>query len=118
MVYKWAIEKRVKEKIQDRNDILDKDRFAETYLNFNNISIIPHYGKTTATLLIDLCKYIKLDFFVINDWDFEEDFIADLSTFPTKSEMKTNYVRYLDSTDPVIKGKITTNWKLINKATL
>lgn len=74
MVYKYIIEKKIKEKIKNNSEISDKDKFAETFLNFNNIAIIPHYGKATVLFPIKVCKYLGLDCFVINDWDFETDF--------------------------------------------
>jgi hypothetical protein len=58
MVYKKIIEKRVFSKVTGDASILDKEKYSETYLNFENISIIPHHGKSTALFLIKLCKYI------------------------------------------------------------
>lgn len=103
MAYKFAIERKVKEIIKD-------DKYAETYLNFNNIAIIPHYGKITAILLIELCKHIGLDYFVVNDWDFEKYF--DLTGFQSEKDLKNDDV-YKGS---VNKGIVTTNWKLIISA--
>jgi len=67
LVYKYLIEQKAKDFWHDEN-------FAKAYLNFHNISIIPHHWKATAWILIELCKKIGLDYFVINDWDFDKDF--------------------------------------------
>ncbi|MEI8091875.1 MAG: hypothetical protein WCG98_06770 [bacterium] len=88
MVYKYAIEKKIMGIIESRTDIIDKVKYAATYLNFHNISIIPHHGKATALLLIELCKHIQLDYFVINDRDFADDFVQDLASFNTETDMK------------------------------
>lgn len=79
LVYKTAIKNKVLELVQDNAEIINKERYAETYLNFHNISIICHHGKGTAQYLIQLCEWFKLDYYVINDWDFETNFIADVS---------------------------------------
>lgn len=112
LVYKHAIKEKVKEKIVDREDIVDKEKYAETYLNFHNIAIVPHFGKITAIYLINLCKHIKLDFFAINDWDFDENYIAELNGFEDVDVMKQSQ-RYIESPN---RGMITTNWKLLNAA--
>lgn len=107
MAYKYAIEKKIQKHTKDK-------KYAKTYLNFHNIAIIPHHGKATALFLIKLCKHIGLDYFVINDWDFEEDFIVDLSKFEMEDEMKESDIykkRYSSK-----KGMVTNNWKLIYTA--
>jgi uncharacterized membrane-anchored protein len=43
MVYNYAIQKKILDEIQSITDIEDKNKYAETYLNFKNISIIPHH---------------------------------------------------------------------------
>ncbi len=53
MTYKEIIKKKVLE-------ITGDEKYAETYLNFNNISIVPHHGKITATILIRLCKHLGI----------------------------------------------------------
>lgn len=112
MVYKYVIEKKVKNLIRHREDIQNKEKYAETYLNFHNISIIPHHWKATALYLIEVCKHFGLDYFVINDWDFTDNFIDDLSNFETEEEMKESTI-YTNSDK---KWMITTNWKLLNKS--
>lgn len=122
MVYKEAIYKKILDKTGDA-------KFADTYLNFNNISIIPHHGKVTALVLIKLCKHLGLDYFVINDFDFEVNFIDKLVTFDTENEYKQSEF-YLDEikmiearnikgeelSESTKKGMITTNLKLIIEA--
>ncbi|WP_147535963.1 ATP-dependent nuclease [Bacillus marasmi] len=121
LVYKEVIRKKVLE-------ITSDPKFADTYLNFNNIAIIPHHGKITALVLINLCKHLGLDFFVINDFDFTEDFISKLD-FETEDEYKSsnfykNEISNIKAYD--IKGEelsvktkkamITTNWRLIKES--
>lgn len=104
------------------------EKYAETYLNFNNISIVPHHGKVTATILIKLCKHLGIDFFCINDFDFEDDFASTL-TFDSLEELKeSNLYKEQVSviyaynskgealSDQTKRGMITTNWRLIKEA--
>lgn len=124
MVYKEAIRKMVLKASGDA-------KFAETYLNFNNISIIPHHGKITAIILINLCKHLGLDYFVINDFDFKENFVTKLNEFATKQEyMKSDFylneIRDIDAKsingdelqEKTKKAMMTNNWSLINEAGL
>ncbi|MDU6114946.1 MAG: AAA family ATPase [Paeniclostridium sordellii] len=122
MVYKEAIRKKVLDKTGDI-------KFADTYLNFNNISIIPHHGKITALVLIKLCKHLGLDYFVINDFDFESNFVNKLVTFDTEDELKESKfyldkIKILESknikgeerSETTKRGMVTTNWQLINES--
>lgn len=122
MVYREVIRKTV-------FDITEDEKFADAYLNFNNISILPHHGKITALVLVKLCKHLGLDYFVINDFDFEEDFIEKLATFDTddeykKSEFYLNQIKDIkaknaknqDLDEKTKKSMVTTNFKLINEA--
>ncbi|WP_338553722.1 AAA family ATPase [Paenibacillus sp. KS-LC4] len=123
MTYKEIIKKKVLE-------ITGDEKYAETYLNFNNISIVPHHGKITATFLIRLCKHLGIDFFCINDFDFEDDFVSTLM-FDSLDELKESKV-YKEQvsvfkafnakgnslSDQTKRGMITTNWRLINEASL
>lgn len=107
LVYKYAISKKVLDYIQNNDSIEDKKRYADTFLNFENISIVCHHSKTTALYLIQLCKHFKIDYFVINDWDFE---LVELNTesiegFHTLEDLKEDSV-YLSSDK---KAMITTN---------
>jgi hypothetical protein len=43
MVYKHCIEKKVEEKSVSITDPENRKKFAETYLNFHNIAIVPHH---------------------------------------------------------------------------
>lgn len=116
LVYKYAIRKKVLESIQFNKNIEDKEKYADTFLNFENISIICHHGKTTALYLIELCKWFNLDYFVINDWDFnaEELIVETISDFNSLEELKEAQV-YVNS-DKNKKAMITNNWNLINSA--
>ena len=112
MAYKYTIEKKILK-------LGGEPKYAKTYLNFNNISIIPHHGKSTALLLIQLCKHIGVDYFVINDWDFENNFFNTLSEFTTEEALKLNDL-YINENgverSSNSKGMIMTNWKLIHHA--
>ena len=65
--------------------------------------------------LIELCKHFKVDYFVINDWDFEtnELDLCDMSVFESLEELKANPI-YSGTSNR--KAMITTNWNLINSA--
>lgn len=121
MTYKEIIKNKVLK-------ITGDEKYAETYLNFNNISIIPHHGKITATILVRLCKHLGIDFFCINDFDFEDDFASTLM-FDSLDELKEskiykNQVSVLRAfnakgeslSDQTKRGMITTNWRLIRES--
>lgn len=109
-------------------DITADDKYAATYMNFNNIAIVPHHGKITASILIKLCKHFGIDYFVINDFDFEQDFVSEL-TFTSIVELQKSHL-YNDGLEEIIvfnsKGEamnaktkrsmITTNWRLISES--
>lgn len=109
LAYNYATEKKI-------NNIKNDNKFANTYLNFKNISIVVHHGKATALLLIDLCKHFGIDYYVINDWDFDLNFIEELTAFNTELELKASQL-YLsengEERSATRKGMVTTNWKLI-----
>lgn len=112
LVYKYLIEKYVKS--------IKGEKYAETYLNFLNIAIIVHQGKSTANLLIELCKHFKLDYFAINDLDFTDNaLVSQLSQFANEEALKESDLYLKDGTNersPNSKGMITTNWKLLKSA--
>jgi len=87
--------------------------FADSYMNFKNISIVVHYGKTTTHLLIELCKHFGLAYYVINDWDFDHDFRQSLLNIDKKQLQQLSL--YKNSTRHE-KGMITTNWLLLKNA--
>ncbi|ASR46579.1 OLD family endonuclease [Paenibacillus kribbensis] len=120
-----------KEIIKKKVYLLTKDSmYSETYLNFKNISIIPHHGKITARILVKLCKHLGVDFFCINDFDFKNNFISEL-LFDSLEDLKKSELytkRILDLEEFNSKGKplsdstkrqmVTTNWGLIKEASL
>lgn len=114
LVYKYAIKQKVLEYIEKDVAIQNKEKYADTFMNFENVAIVCHHGKPTANYLIELCKHFKIDYFVINDWDFDEDdlSIEDVAEFSTLDELKEDGI-YSNSEK---KAMITTNWKLINAA--
>jgi len=114
LVYKESIRKKVFRLIDNRDDITNKLKFAETYLNFENISFVCHHGKTTALYIIGLCKHFQIDYFVINDWDFEAHELnqVQISDFQNLNDLKAHNI-YIESDR---KADITNNWNLINTA--
>lgn len=114
LVYNYVIEKKVL-------DLTNNLKFAQTYLNFLNIAIIVHHGKATALFIAAICKHFGLDFFLINDWDLPDNFVSNLSTFTVETDLKADAI-YLKNNgldrDSISKGIITTNWKLINQASI
>lgn len=116
LVYKYLIEKHT-ENIKGK-------KYAETYLNFLNIAIIVHQGKSTAWLLIDLCKHFELEYFAINDLDLNDNSIIEvLSEIKTEVDLKSSSIYTLMQDDIINKEKgktkkqkLTVNWKLINSA--
>jgi predicted ATP-dependent endonuclease of OLD family len=108
LVYKFAIGKKVLEHFQNDESITNKNKYAETFLNFENISIVCHHGKTTALYLIEICKHFKVDYFVISDWDFEQDELS----INSLEELKADLV-YVNSGK---KAMITNNWNLLKTA--
>ncbi|NRS89054.1 putative ATP-dependent endonuclease of OLD family [Flavobacterium sp. 7E] len=114
LVYKHSIYKKVLEYFQNDVTIINKEKHADTFLNFENISIVCHHGKTTALYLIELCKHFNIDYFVINDWDFEavELTIESLNQLNSLDELKQSDL-YIGSER---KAMLTNNWNLINHA--
>ena len=114
LVYKTAIKKKVLDLVQDKAEIINKERYAETYLNFHNISIICHHGKGTALYLIKLCEWFNLDYYVINDWDFElnEISIEDVQSFDSVEALKESDL-YEGASN---KSMVTINWNLLEAA--
>ena len=106
LVYKYVIKKKVLESIQTREDIIDKEKYADAFLNFENISIVCHHGKTTALYLIELCKWFSIDYFVINDWDFEaaELDILTISTFIDIESLKEHKIYSENTRNYFING--------------
>lgn len=110
MVYKSVIEKEVEKMIENNDSIENKKRFAETYLNFKNISIIPHHGKHTVHLLIKLCNHFKIDYFVINDFDIEDDLVLRLKSYENIWLMQ-DWEEY--NNPKYLKSILTTNYNII-----
>jgi putative ATP-dependent endonuclease of OLD family len=123
MTYKEIIRRKVL-------DITGDEKYADTYLSFSNISIVPHHGKITAAILIRLCKHLGIEFFCINDFDFEDDFASSLK-FDSLDDLKESElykekvsafrafnVKGESLSDQTKRGMITTNWRLIKEASL
>jgi hypothetical protein len=97
MVYNYIIQKKVQKLFQEKNPRktpLDCEKYARTYLNFNNFVIIPHHGKATAYLLSQLCKHLKIEYFLINDWDLilKEESVKSLSETNIISDTDENEI--------------------------
>ncbi|MBS8122074.1 putative OLD family ATP-dependent endonuclease [Candidatus Vampirococcus lugosii] len=113
MVYNHVINKKVLGNIEESSDIENKEKYAETYLNFHNISIIPHHGKTTALLLIKLCKWFEIDCFIITDLDLDDkELVGKLKKYETLEDMKKGNEYKNAENKPII----TNNWNLINES--
>lgn len=113
MVYNHVINKKVLGNIEESSDIENKEKYAETYLNFHNISIIPHHWKTTALLLIKLCKWFEIDCFIITDLDLDDkELVWKLKKYETLEDMK-KWNEYKNAENKPI---ITNNWNLINES--
>lgn len=121
MVYKEIIRKKVFEVSRD-------PKIADTYLNFNNMTIIPHHGKITALVLVKLCKHLGLDYFVVNDFDFNDDFI-DRLYFKSEEDFKNSdfykfeinkikayNIKGEELSEKTKKAMFTTNWKLVRES--
>lgn len=113
LVYKEIIKQKVKKMIENNTKIEDKERYADTYLNYNNIVIIPHHWKATAIFLIKICKHFKIDYFVINDRDFEEN---KLSIDEVKNASQVSEISLYNTIDSNHKWMITTNFNLLKEA--
>lgn len=113
LVYKEIIKQKVKKMIENNTKIEDKERYADTYLNYNNIVIIPHHWKATAIFLIKICKHFKIDYFVINDRDFKE---YELSIDEVKNASQVSEISLYNTIDSNHKWMITTNFNLLKEA--
>jgi putative ATP-dependent endonuclease of the OLD family len=112
MAYKYAVEKKVR-------SVVDNRRYAQTYLSYLNMPVITHHGKGTALLLIEVCKHLHVDYFVISDWDFDDDFVSELAEIENIPTLKESSLYLLDKgkdRSPQSKSMITMNWQLINRA--
>lgn len=93
------------------------DDYSKAFLNYKNISIAVHHGKATAYIMAELCKHFGINYYLINDWDLEENLIDDLRPFENIIDLQESDL-YLNShgatRNPTEKGIITTNWKLLN----
>lgn len=115
LVYKHGVYKKVLDKIQNMDNIPKKERYANAYLNFKNISIICHNGKTTSDYIIQLCKHFGIDYYVISDWDIGDVISEDmLKSFSSKDvlEQSPEYT----SADANLKRGLTNNLKIIRAA--
>jgi len=116
LVYKEIIRRKILEAIATRTDIINKIRFADTYLNFENISFVCHHGKATALYIVELCKHFQIDYFLINDWDFE---LADISIAQIRgfADLTALHVDPIyTGGDRARKAMLTTNKKLIESS--
>jgi len=118
LVYKEVIRRKVLEAITRRTDILDHKKFADTYLNFENISFVCHHGKATALYIVELCKHFKIDYYLITDWDFdlEEVQIQQIRDYIDLETLKSDIL--YSSSDSTKKGMLTTNRNLIESTHL
>jgi len=112
LAYRFILEKIVFQKTQNI-------KYSKSYLNFKNISIGVHHGKSTAFILAALCSHFGLDYYLINDWDFEQDFVAQIAAFENQNILYESNIYLIENDlprNPNSRGMITTNWKLLNKS--
>jgi putative ATP-dependent endonuclease of OLD family len=112
LCYNYAFEKII-------YDITGDYNFSKAYLNFRNISILPHHGKATALYLLKLCKHFGLDYFLINDLDMETNIIEDLNQFEELNQLQESNLYLFDgiaNRNATSKGIITTNFNLLKNA--
>lgn len=114
LVYKYIIKKKVEEYVQNKHEILNKEEYAETYLNYENIVIIPHHWKSTVLYLIELCKHFWIDYFVINDWDLLDINRSDIENIANIPELHVK--DFYANAGSVKKGQITINFKLLKSS--
>jgi len=110
--YNFAIEDVILKKIKNK-------QFARAYMNFKNFAVIPHHGKSTVFILVELCKHFGIDYFLVNDWDFENDFRNFLIGIHTLEELHSSDFYLQDNgsqRSPTSKGMITTNWKILKNS--
>lgn len=114
LVYKHIIKNRVLQMVEHNDRVSNKERFADTFLCFDNIAIVCHFGKSTALYLIELCKHFNIDYFVITDWDLFEpiSYVDDLLRYQTEDQYK-NSLEYDLCNE---KGLMTINWRLLRSA--
>ncbi|AEV34512.1 putative ATP-dependent endonuclease of the OLD family [Owenweeksia hongkongensis DSM 17368] len=124
MVYTHVIKDAVSKKISDNDSINDKVGYADTFMNFENISVVCHHGKGTALYLIELCKHFQIDYFVITDWDFKTDFTdkanwefeAISKDAVWESISKEENSKGITHSEATLKKMMGTNRNLINAA--
>jgi len=116
LVYKYLIEKKARQRAEQLK-IEDKKIWAENFLNFENIAIVPHHGKATAYILAELCDYLGVDYYLINDWDFEGSELSktQLQSISNEADLEQSDI-YKNQASSNIKGMVKTNWKLIKSA--
>ncbi|WGQ14760.1 ATP-dependent nuclease [Sphingobacterium faecium] len=113
MVYKYVIRQKVLNMIQNREDIGNPEKFADTYLNYENISFVCHHGKTTALYIIELCRHFNVDYFVITDWDFKDDELDQQAVLEFTSLDQLHASDLYNEAER--KGGVTNNWNLFTK---
>ncbi|MEK4701008.1 AAA family ATPase [Solibacillus sp. FSL R7-0668] len=99
MVYRQLIKKRVL-------NLTGDEKYAETYLNYKNIAIIPHHGKATAIILAELCKHLGVDYFLINDFDLPEGLLEKIN-FSSVKELQES-IFYKEELELITINSLTT----------
>ncbi|SHF07453.1 AAA family ATPase [Chryseobacterium sp. OV279] len=112
LTYNFIVEKKA-------YDVTGNINYSKAFLNFKNISIAVHHGKATAFLVADLCKHFGINFYLINDWDLDNNNKEEIYFFETLDQFHESDI-YRNSNgqtrNPTEKGILTTNWKLINSS--
>ena len=84
---------------------------AKTYLNYANISIIPHHCKDTISLFARLCEHFAIEFFVVTDADLDKDLLIDVLAFKSEEDLKESLI-YQSEGSRGKKGLITKNFRI------
>lgn len=92
------------------NICLDREDVISNWLSFNNISIVASHGKSSSLILIQLCNYLQIPYYVIHDRDLENHIEIDFSQSMTEY---TNNPVYNALSAP-LKAQYTNNMKIFH----
>ena len=95
--------------VEGPHDILAYKTIFEGQVNFalKNIAIVAAWGKDSILTIVNLCKLFKIDFFVIHDWDLDND--NDPNTLPKGTTEEEGKKQVAD------KQQWTKNKKILDK---
>ncbi len=96
--------------VEGPDDLLAYKTVLSQKINFglNNIAIVAAWGKDPIITIIQLCKRFEIPFFVIHDWDLNNN---DTDITLANDESNANYTS-LDSSE---KAQYTKNYKILKE---